>query len=191
MQYNKQTNYFGGNMSLNFLDLDDNTRQHMALEIQYDKEHTNFYCSNYLSDHGKTSWPSLLEEAVQYDDAWLENEIQIRGLLAQFYTKRKPKSTELMQARVPITAAQTLAEGEFSRLYVRGLCSAVLSEGGSVVEAYRARVSTNPRAESEAIIGKQFSAHAVLNDLRSNPGVDSALGVPPGPNSGISLKRVK
>ncbi|MEZ2601293.1 hypothetical protein [Kluyvera intermedia] len=178
-------------MALNLLDLDDTTRQHMTSEIQYDKEHNNFYCSNYLSDHGKTSWPSLLEEAIQYDDEWLENEIRARGMLAQFYTKRKPKSTELMQARVPITAAKTLAEGEFCRLYARGLCSAVVSEGGSVVEAYRARLSTNPRPESEAIIGKRLSAQAVLNDLRSNPGVDSALGVPPGPNSGISLKRVK
>ncbi|NHV14216.1 hypothetical protein G9X50_11605 [Cronobacter sakazakii] len=178
-------------MSLNFLDLDDKTRLHMALEVQYDKEQNNFYYSNYLTEYGKSLWPSLLEEAVKYDDTWLENEIRSRGLLAQFYTKRKPKSTELMQARVPITAAQTLAEGEFSRLYARGLCSAVVSEGGSIVEVYRARVSTNPRPESVAIIGKQFSAQAVLNDLRSNPGVDSALGVPPGPNSGISLKRVK
>lgn len=178
-------------MALNFLDLDDKTRQHMAFEIQYDKKNENFYFSNYLSDQGKALWPSLLEDAVQYDDAWLENEIQTRGLLAQFYTKRKPKSTELMQARVPVNAAQTLAEGEFSRLYARGLCSAVLSEEGQVVEAYRARVSANPRPESEAIIGKQFSAQAVLNDLRSNPGVESALGVPSGPNSGISLKRIR
>ncbi|MCC8466726.1 MULTISPECIES: hypothetical protein [Photorhabdus] len=178
-------------MALNYLDLDDKTREHMLLEIQFDKENNNFYYSNYLSEEGKSLWPLLLEESVQYDDTWLENEIRSRGMLAQFYTKRKPKSTELMQARVPITAAQTLAEGEFSRLYARGLCSAVVSEGGSIVEAYRARVSTNPRPESAAIIGKQFSAQAVLNDLRSNPGVDSALGVPPGPNSGISLKRVK
>lgn len=39
-------------MSLNFLDLDDKTRLHMALEIQYDKEHNNFYYSNYLTEYG-------------------------------------------------------------------------------------------------------------------------------------------
>ena len=95
-----------------------------------------------------------------------------------------------MQAKVPVTGAQTLAEGEFNRLYARGLCSAVLSEGGEFVEAYRARESTNPRQESEAIIGRRFSAQAVLDDLRSSQGVDSALGISR-PNSGISIKRVK
>lgn len=177
-------------MALNFLDLDEKTRLHMATEINYDKQSDNFHRSNYLSEHGKTLWASLLEESVQHDDVWLENEIQVRGMLAQFYTKRKPKSTELMQAKVPVTGAQTLAEGEFNRLYARGLCSAVLSEGGEFVEAYRARESANPRQESEAIIGSRFFAQAVLDDLRASQGVDSALGIPR-PNSGISIKRVK
>src|SRR6266851_5569734 len=29
---------------------------------------------------------------------------------------------------------------------------------------------------------------ALLTDLRSNPGVDTALGLPPGPNSGLSAR---
>ncbi|MGL5389338.1 MAG: hypothetical protein ACRDCA_26395 [Serratia sp. (in: enterobacteria)] len=178
-------------MALNFMDLNEKTRQCMAEEVVFDKVNDNFHCSNFLSEHGKAAWPLLLEEAVQYDDVWLENEIKARGILAQFYQKRKPKSTELMQARVPITAAQTIAEGEFNRLYARGLCAAVISEGGERVEAYRARASVNPRLESEAIIGKYFIPQEILNDLRSNPGVESALGVPPGPNSGISIKRIK
>lgn len=173
-------------MALNLIDLNDNTRRYMATEVQYDEENNNFYFSNYLSDYGKSVWASLLGESVQYDDEWLENEIQSRGLLAQFYPKRRPNSSELMQARVPITAAKTLAEGEF-----RGLCAAVASEGGEFVEAYRTRESANPRPESEAIIGKHFAPLEILNDLRSNPGVGSALGVPSGPNSGISIKRVR
>jgi hypothetical protein len=95
-----------------------------------------------------------------------------------------------MQARVPVTAAQTLAEGEFNRLYVRGLCSLVLSEGGSEIEAYRARYSENPRSASIAIIGRRFSAEKILHDLRLSQGVDSAFGLPAGPNSGISAKKV-
>ncbi|MBN3218551.1 hypothetical protein [Pectobacterium polaris] len=178
-------------MALNLIDLNDNTRQYMATEIQYDEENNNFYLSNYLSDYGKSVWASLLGESVQYDDEWLENEIKTRGLLAEFYTKKRPNSSELMQARVPVTAAKTLAEGEFNRLYVRGLCAAVASEGNGAVEAYRARDSANPRSESEAIIGRHFSPLDILNDLRSNPGVESALGVPSGPNSGISIKRVR
>ncbi|HGG8857473.1 TPA: hypothetical protein ACTYSE_000689 [Enterobacter roggenkampii] len=176
-------------MALNYLDLDQQTRIHMAEEIQFDKDHNNFYLSNYLSPEGKAQWPALLEESVQHDDHWLESEIINRRLLAEFYPKRKPNSMEMTQARVPRTAAQTLAEGEFNRLYARGLCARVISEGGHTVEAYRARHSENPRPESERIIGHKFIPQDIIQDLRSNHGVDTAIGVPPGPNSGISIKK--
>ncbi|QMV51884.1 hypothetical protein [Ewingella americana] len=178
-------------MALNYLDLDQTTRQFMSEEIQYDKQNDRFYLSNYLTTRGKEIWPTLLEEAIQQDDAWLEKEIQNRGLLAEFYPRRKPKSEEMTQARVPYTAAQTLAEGEFNRLYARGLSSRAISEGDEFVEAYRARHSEKSRPESEAIIGAKFKPQNILDDLRNNTGVETALGVPPGPNSGISIKRVK
>lgn len=176
-------------MALNYLDLDQQTRIYMAEEIQFDKAHNNFYVSNYLSPEGKEQWPTLLEESVQHDDNWLEREIINRRLLAEFYPKRKPNSMEMTQARVPRTAAQTLAEGEFNRLYARGLCARVISEGGNSVEAYRARHSENPRPESERIIGQKFIPQDIIQDLRSKPGVDTAIGIPPGPNSGISIKK--
>ncbi|WET42396.1 hypothetical protein [Citrobacter enshiensis] len=120
----------------------------------------------------------MLEEASQNDDAWLEQEILNRGLLATHYPRRKPNSTEMIQAKVPHNAAQTLAGGEFNRLYARGLSARAKAEGIEFVEAYRARHSENPRAESQAIIGKKFRPEAILEDLRNNPGVDTALGVP-------------
>ncbi|ENO8554833.1 hypothetical protein ACCC13_000696 [Yersinia enterocolitica] len=174
-------------MALNYQNLDEVTRQFMSHEIEYDKD--SFYLSNFLTVEGKVMWPSLLEEAVQFDDAWLEREIQQRGILAQFYPRRKPRSTEMTQARVPSTAAQTLAEGEFNRLYARGLSARAISEGDEFVEAYRARYSENPRSESEAIIGRRFRPQDILDDLRNNPGVETALGVPPGPNSGITIRK--
>ncbi len=178
-------------MSLNYIDLDDSTKEFMLQEIELDKENNSFYLSNYLTAQGKAAWPSLLEEASQQDDLWLEREIINRGLLATHYPRRKPNSTEMIQAKVPHTAAQTLAEGEFNRLYARGLSSRAKAEGIEVVEAYRARHSENPRPESQAIIGKKFRPDEILEDLRNNPGVETALGVPPGPNSGITIKLVK
>lgn len=177
-------------MALSLLNLDDETRRYMFQEIGIDKERDNFYRSSFLTVRGKQIWPELLEESINHDDHWLEREIQNRGLLEQFYTKRKPNSQALMQARVPVTAAQTLAEGEFNRLYVRGLCARVLAEGGREIEAYRARYSENPRTASIAIIGRRFSAEDILHDLRANQGVDTAFGLPPGPNSGISAKMI-
>lgn len=174
-------------MALNYLNLDDETRKFMAKEIMLDKESDNFYRSNYLSPKGKLEWPELLAEAISHNDSWLESEIKNRGLLAQYHTRKTP-SGGTTQAKVPVTAAQTLAEGEFNRIYARGLCARAVSEGCVAVEAYRARTSLNPRPESEIIIGKKFIPQDILQDLRSNIGVDSALGVPPGPNSGISIK---
>lgn len=123
-------------MSLNYIDLDDSTKKFMLKEIEFDKENNSFYLSNYLTVQGKTVWPSLLEEASQHDDAWLEQEILNRALLATHYPRRKPNSTEMTQAKVPHTAAQTLAEGEFNRLYARGLSSRAKAEGIEFVEAY-------------------------------------------------------
>jgi hypothetical protein len=174
-------------MSLNYLNLDSVTRQFMREEIDFDKEQSNFYLSNYLSPQGKQQWPTLLEESIQHDDSWLEREIIRRELLAQYHTRRTP-SGGTTQARVPVTAAQTLAEGEFNRLYVRGLSARAMASGIDYLEAYRARSSQNPRPESQAIIGRHFLAQSILQDLRANSGVESALGVPPGPNSGISVK---
>lgn len=178
-------------MALNYINLDHLTREYMKKEFQYDQEKNGFYLSNFLSENGKEQWPTLLGEAIEYDDSWLENEIIRRGLLAQFYPRRKPRSTEMMQAKVPVTAAQTLAEDEFNRLYARGLSARVISEGDEFVEVYRARYSEHPRPESEAIIGKKINPSAILQDLRDNPGVDTALGIPPGPNSGITIKKVE
>lgn len=89
--------------------------------------------------------------------------------------------------RVPENAHETLAEGEFNRFYMRGLCRAAM-EDGITVEAYRARASANPRPESEALVGREFVPAQLLADLRQHIGVDTAFGLPPGPNSGLSAR---
>ena len=91
-------------------------------------------------------------------------------------------------AKVPANAADTLAEGEFNRFYCRGLCARVSGSTPGEVEIYRGRESSQPRRESEALIGRRLEATSVLRDLRSSVGVEPALGVPPGPNSGLTLR---
>jgi hypothetical protein len=46
----------------------------------------------------------------------------------------------------------------------------------------------NARSASEAKIGTQVDARALLADLRSHQGLEPALGLPPGPNSGLSVE---
>ena len=54
--------------------------------------------------------------------------------------------------------------------------------------AYRAKQVSNPRPELEALIGQSIDPAKLLNDLQTKIGVDTALGLPAGPNSGLSAK---
>lgn len=104
--------------------------------------------------------------------------------------RRKP-SGGYSTVSVPVTAADTLAEGEFNRFYVRGLCRRNLQDRDGQLVVHRAKTVAQPRPESEALIGTNPDAQRLLSDLRTNIGVEPALGVPKGPNSGLSVKIIK
>jgi hypothetical protein len=75
-------------------------------------------------------------------------------------------------AKVPITAPETLAEGEFNRFYARGLCLRAMAQGIESLVVYRAKDVVNPRPESVALIGKSLPAKQLLDDLRAGFCVD-------------------
>jgi hypothetical protein len=81
-----------------------------------------------------------------------------------------------------------LAEGEFNRFYIRALCMSAMEDGVTELVVYRAKAVQSARSESERKIGQAVSPGALLNDLRARPGVDTALGLPAGPNSGLSVR---
>ena len=106
------------------------------------------------------------------------------------YEQRRKRGGGFTRARVPVTAPDILSEGEFNRFYVRGLCVRAIEGGMNQVEVYRGKSVNQPRPESEAMLGKKLSAEAVLKDLRESIGVDPVLGLPPGPNSGLTVRMV-
>lgn len=85
-------------------------------------------------------------------------------------------------------AHEMLAEGEFNRFYIRAICLRAIEDGISEVVVYRAKRVQHARSESERKIGQLVSAEPLLRDLREHPGADTALGLPPGPNSGLSIQ---
>lgn len=175
-------------VSLTYKNLDEVTRGFMREEVRSDTDSGVLYISPRLNEKGVAGWPSLLCDAVaNHSDAWLAMELVKRGFLRSHEERRKP-SGGVALVRVPVTANETLAEGEFNRFYARGLCLRALKDGIPSVVVYRARHSDHPRPQSESMIGKSFSPRALLDDLRSSNGVEPALGVPPGPNSGISIQ---
>lgn len=175
-------------MALRYENLDDQTRQFMLREVDADIAQRRLYTSQRLNLEGLRHYDALLREAIEaYDDAWLAHELRHRGYIKTHEKRRKPGGGTIM-AKVPVTAPETLAEGEFNRFYARGLCLRALKEGISEVEVYRGKPVKQPRAESVSMLGKRILAAALLEDLRQSPGVEPALGLPPGPNSGLTVR---
>jgi len=175
-------------MPLDYENLDERTRQFMLQELDLDVSRESLYMSPRLNERGAENYPSLLRVALgRHDDAWLADELRRGGCLEAF-EQRKTRGGGFTTAKVTVTAPETLAEGEFNRFYVRGLCARAIEEGITEVEVYRGKRVKQPRPESQAKIGKMIPAKALLEDLRESPGVEPALGLPPGPNSGLTIR---
>jgi hypothetical protein len=169
-----------------FRNLDDSTRAYMLKEIGADDASGKIYPSKRFNETGEKKYTEFLKQTVQTGtESTLANLLRTRNCFKELETKTvkgKP-----IQAKVPSNAAEVFAEGEFNRYYLRGLCLRAIEEG-VMIEIYRARESITPRELSSGLIGKLIDPQSLLSDLRENTGVDTALGLPPGPNSGLSGK---
>jgi hypothetical protein len=174
-------------MTMNYRNLDAKTRAFMAQEVELDISRGNLNLSKRFNDNGIRLFPFLLREAVSNcDDSWLAQELSAQDCFNGF-EERRNRQGGFSMVKVPITASVTFAEGEFNRIYCRGLCLRAIEEGISEVIVYRGKNVEQPRPESQAMIGKRISAKELLDDLRNSQGVEPALGLPPGPNSGLTV----
>jgi hypothetical protein len=159
----------------------------MLAELDLDEASGSLYVSERLTPTGRLAYPGLLREAfARGDDESLANALAQPGIMAAYETSHRRGRP--YRKRVPYGAPRTLAEGEFNRFYMRALCANVLGFGGDHLIVFRAKLVSSPRPGSEAMIGQAISADDLLEDLRTHPGVDTALGLPPGPNSGLSAR---
>ena len=176
-------------MGMNFVNLDDETRKFMLEELAQDVTSNKLYISPRLNNDGRRNYEKLLRSAIQSgDDVSLANSLV--GMFKEYKERAKP-SGGYTTAKVPITAPETLAEGEFNRFYCRGVCRRAMDEGLEEVEVYRAKPVRNPRPQSQALVGSKLRADRLLHDYRTNTGVALVLGVPGGPNSGLSVRLVQ
>lgn len=175
-------------MGLNYDNLDIATRRFMLEELDLDVAHGTLYLSPRLSVQGRADYEDLLREALtSANDEALASNLRRNGRLNATEMRHKLTGGTII-VKVPITASETLAEGEFNRFYARGLCRRVLEDGRDEVQIYRGKEVRDPRPESQAMIGTLLNARALLEDLRTHIGVDTSLGLPPGPNSGLSVR---
>lgn len=173
-------------MGIAYTNLDEITRKHMLAEISLGKH----YESPRLTPPGLAAWPTLIQQAAQqYNDDWLAQQLLQGGYFRaeESYTRNGKSFTRSINAQ---SSAVQLAEGEFNRYYVRGLCVRAGQEGKSSLTVYRGKAVSQPRPESEALIGKSLQVGPLLEALRSNDFVtiEATQGVPGGPNSGLTCK---
>ncbi len=121
---------------------------------------------------------------MSFDDDWLADQLRV---YMESHEESRTRSGEMKSKKVPVTAPETLAEGEFNRFYARGLCARAIAEGISEVLVYRGKEVKQPRPESQARVGTRIAAKTLLEDLRKSQGVEPALGIPAGPNSGLTI----
>jgi len=170
-------------MQFNFENLDQRTRGLMNDEVDRDIQSDNLYISKQFNDIGIQKYPDLLKKAISTgSESSLSDDLKNENCIAT----EKMKSGKWV--KVPHTANKTLAEGEFNRFYIRALCRRVIEDKNGALEIYRAKQVSAPRSESQMRIGEPVDSKKLLDDLRKKPGVDTALGVPSGPNSGLSVK---
>jgi hypothetical protein len=163
---------------------DDNIRELMLREFENDIAEGRCYFSPRLKEEMHDKYIELMRNAIKSgNDESLAQEIQTNDCLVLCETAKR--NNKIITKKVPSDAHFTLAEGEFNRFYLRAICI-MAKEIGLKIEVYRAKPVREPRPESQAMIGRLLEPERLLEDLRKNIGVDTALGLPPGPNSGLS-----
>jgi hypothetical protein len=175
-------------MKFNFENLDEQTRQPMLDEVEFDIANERLYYSKRLNDTGVKLYAHLLKQAVTTG-----NEQTLATALKTYSCFKIQEeiltTSGIALAKVPGTTHQTLAEMEFNRFYIRALCVRAI-ENNQQLKIYRARDSNAPRMEAKVLIGREVDPKRILDELRKNIGFDRALGLPSGPNSGLTVKLV-
>jgi hypothetical protein len=176
-------------MALYYYNLDERTRQFMLEEMEYDIAHNQLHISPFLSGQGQRDYPNVLREAIQSgSDASLAESLRAHRRIFKALPRRNKLKGGYGIAAVPRNAADIIAEGEFNRFYIRALARRALEEGIPELVVYRAKKARQPRAESETLVETAIPARDLLDDLRSHPDQPPTLGVPSGPNSGLSVR---
>ena len=176
-------------MALFLENLDERTRQLMLDEMEFDIANHQLHISPFLSGQGQRDYENLLRDALQNGtDETLAQSLREHRRILRTLPRRNPSGGYSITATAE-NAAQVLAESEFNRYYIRALARRALEDGIPELVIYRAKPVANPRPESEARLETAVPAQELLADLRAHPGDERpALGVPSGPNSGLSVR---
>lgn len=144
-------------------------RRRMLEELCWSLENNKIYLSKHFSTPGEENYPHLLKNALESGNPdTLEESLNVPGNF---------------QPGSPRNAAQTFAWDEFNKYYMRALCLLAQELTGYKLIVVRGRQSSNPKPESDRLLGAKKEPVKFLNGLRNIPKVN-----PFGANSGLTLE---
>lgn len=177
-------------MAFFFENLDLKTRECMIREIDLDLSMGVLFMSPRLRPGSESLYVSCLRAAARtHNETWMAEQIRMNRLLRHEEERTTPVRG-IVTLRVPLTAPDSLAAAEFNRFYARAICARAIEAGIPNVEIYRAKVVPQLLPESESIVGKRVAAEPLLRQLRKAPGLESALGLSGGPQSGFTVRLI-
>ncbi len=154
-------------MALNLPDLDDCTRRFMLDELEADLARRRLFFSPYLTDLGREVYEGALRAAILHGtEESLADALRGPGQMG-FPAGWKPGP---LGHGLPTSAPDVLAEAEFHRFYVRGLCRRALADGIRTLVIYRAKPGPASRADAGGMVGVRIDAASLLEDLRATTG---------------------
>jgi hypothetical protein len=174
-------------MSLDLLHLDARTRQCMLAELDADVATGSLYRSPQLSDAGSEQYQGLLRAAIESgaEDTFAE-------ALARHDAVRRPNRWQHAREVGPDEALADvtfrIAERDFHRFYIRGLCCRALEQGVDLLVIYRARPADPGRAAMDSMIGVRISVRSLLEDLRGAFRTLPPHGLPQCRDPGLSVR---
>ena len=174
-------------MALDLAHLDPCTRRFMLAELEDDLATGTLYRSPELSEEGLRQYAQLLRVAVSTGtvDSFAEA-LCARDAVRPPSRWQHPRVVGAGEALAAATVR--LAEREFHRFYIRGLCRRALDQGVDTLVIYRARPPDPGRAPSDAMIGVRIDARSLLEDLRGSFRSLPPHGLPQCRDPGLSVR---
>ena len=151
----------------------------MADEVQYDVDNGSMFLSTRLNPSERLNYVRLLRAATLSGSVqWFARELENSGYLLKKELRRKPNGG-LIMVRLPLDAAETIAETEFKRFYIRALCiCTIVNENRQALVLYDTRIIASTLPSVPTWVGKRMRPDLLLAILRRDHNIASALGVP-------------
>ena len=174
-------------MPLDLPHLDERTRQFMLTELDADVAAESLYRSPQLSETGLGHHQRLLRVAIQNgtEESFAEA-LGAVGAVRPPSRWQHPKEVGLREAHADATFR--IAEREFHRFYIRGLCCRALEQGIDFLVIYRARPADPGRAPANSMIGLRIFVRSLLEDVRDAFRPLSPHGLPRCRDPGLSVR---